>query len=281
MISFHVQQDLCISCGLCVRDCPQSIIELKDDYPVVVNEEKCLRCGHCLAVCPQGAISVLGRHPSGSAALQGNLPSHVQLETLIKGRRSVRHYKDKDVDPGLLKELLDISSHAPTGTKSQKLLLTVLDKREAVHAFREELYARLNELVAKNALPEHRRSNFFSIAARLWQEEGRDLIFRNAPHVLLVSNHVEASCVAQDPFIFMSYFELLAQSRGVGTVWCGLLYWALKEMLPEMLPRLDIPDDYTLGYAMLFGYPAFSYYRTVERDSAPVKMITWEKGSAN
>ena len=47
MISFHVQQDLCISCGLCVRDCPQSIIELKDDYPVVVNEEKCLRCGHC------------------------------------------------------------------------------------------------------------------------------------------------------------------------------------------------------------------------------------------
>lgn len=167
MISFHVQQDLCISCGLCARDCPHAIIELQDDYPVVVNEEKCLRCGHCLAVCPQGAISVLGRHPSSSATLQGNLPSHLHLETLIKGRRSVRHYKDKDIDPGLLKELLDISSHAPTGTNSQKLLLTVMDKRESVRAFREELYARLNELAAQNALPEHRRPSFFRLAVRL------------------------------------------------------------------------------------------------------------------
>ena len=276
MISFHVQQDLCISCGLCARDCPHSIIELQSDYPVVVNEEKCLRCGHCLAVCPQGAISVLGHHPSGSAPLQGNLPSHLHLETLIKGRRSVRHYKDKDIDPGLLKELLDISSHAPTGTNSQKLLLTVLDKRENTRAFREELYARLSKLAAQNALPEHRRPGFFRTAARLWNEEGRDLIFRNAPHILLVSNNMEASCVDQGPFIFLSYFELLAQSRGIGTVWCGLLYWALKDVLPELLPQLGIPEDYRLGYAMLFGYPAFSYYRTVERDPIPVSVVDWK-----
>ena len=136
MISFQVQQDLCISCGLCVRDCPHGIISLEQDYPKVSNEEKCLRCGHCLAVCPQGAISVLGRHPSGSSLLQGSLPTPTRLETLIKGRRSVRHYKDKDVDPGLIKELLDISSHAPTGTNAQKLLLTVLDTRESLQAFR-------------------------------------------------------------------------------------------------------------------------------------------------
>ena len=203
MISFHVQQDLCISCGLCVRDCPHSIISLENDYPVVSNEEKCLRCGHCLAICPQGAISVLGRHPSSSAQLQDNLPSPLRLETLIKGRRSVRHYKDKDIDPSLLKELLDISSHAPTGTNSQKLLLSVLDKRESVQAFREEVYSRLHALAEQNALPEHRRGNFFALAARLWKEEGRDLIFRNAPHFLLVSNATEASCQDQDPIIFL------------------------------------------------------------------------------
>ena len=69
---------------------------------------------------------------------------------------------------------------------------------------------------------------------------------------------------------------LMAQTKGVGTVWCGLLYWALKDILPDFLPRLGIPDNYTLGYAMLFGYPAFSYYRTVERDPAPVNMIGWK-----
>ena len=110
----------------------------------------------------------------------------------------------------------------------------------------------------------------------MWKEEKRDLIFRNAPHFLLVSNSAEASCVAQDPFIFLSYFELMAQTKGVGTVWCGLLYWALKDLMPDLLPRLGIPDNYTLGYAMLFGYPAFSYYRTVERDSAPINMVDWK-----
>ena len=66
------------------------------------------------------------------------------------------------------------------------------------------------------------------------------------------------------------------QTKGVGTVWCGLLYWALKDLMPDLLPRLGIPDNYTLGYAMLFGYPAFSYYRTVERDSAPINMVDWK-----
>ena len=276
MISFTVQQDLCISCGLCARDCPNGIISLKDDYPVVSNEEKCLRCGHCLAVCPQGAISVLGRHPSGSTPLQDTLPNPTRLETLIKGRRSVRHYKEKDVDPSLIKELLDIASHAPTGTNSQKLFITVLNKRKSLQAFRDEVYSRLEALAAQNALPDDRLPGFFKLAARLWKEEERDLIFRNAPHFLLVSNSAEASCIEQDPFIFLSYFELMAQTKGVGTVWCGLLYWALKDILPDLLPRLGIPDNHTLGYAMLFGYPAFSYYRTVERDSAPVNIIDWE-----
>ncbi len=276
MIDFNVQRDLCISCGLCVRDCPQSIISLKNDYPAVSNEEKCLRCGHCLAACPQGAISVLGHHPSGSAALQDNLPTPSRLETLIKGRRSVRHYKDKDLDPSLIKDLLDTASHAPTGTNSQKLLISVLDKREDMHAFKTEVYARLNELLEQKNLPGgERRKSLLTAAPRLWKEEGRDLIFRNAPHCLLVSNANDASCVEQDPLIFLSYFELMAQDMGVGTVWCGLLYWALK-MLPDLLPRLGIPEDHTLGYAMLFGYPAFSYYRTVERDPARVNLVTWK-----
>lgn len=277
MIDFHVQQDLCISCGLCVRDCPQSILSLTGDCPTVSNEEKCLRCGHCLAICPQGAISVLGRHPSGSGPLLDNLPSPSRLETLVKGRRSFRHYKDKDVDPSLLKDILDVSSHAPTGTNSQKLLITLLDKREQTHAFRNEVYARLQDLAERNALPStQRRSGFFAAAARLWKEEGRDLIFRNAPHCILVSNANDASCVREDPFIFLSYFELIAQNSGVGTLWCGLLYWALQDILPDLLGKLGIPENYTLGYTMLFGYPAISYYRTVERSTAQIQVVNWK-----
>ena len=30
----------------------------------------------------------------------------------------------------------------------------------------------------------------------------------------------------------------MAQSAGLGTVWCGLLYWCLRLVLPDLLPRL-------------------------------------------
>ena len=273
MIDFHLQKDLCISCGLCARDCVSGIIHMHEDFPIVEDEIKCLRCGHCLAVCPQGAISVLGRHPSGSASLSGNLPSPLALETRIKGRRSVRNFKERDVDPSLIKELLDISSHAPTGTNSQMLELTLINKREVMNAFRADVYQRLANMTAQATMPDTRMGHFLSIAARLWREEGRDLVFRNAPHCLLVSNHSDASCVPEDPVIFLSYFELMAQAKGVGTCWCGFLYSLFTEILPDLAQKVGIPDSHAFGYAMLFGYPAFNYARTVERATAPINVL--------
>ena len=45
-----------------------------------------------------------------------------------------------------------------------------------------------------------------------------------------------------DCFIALSYFDLFAQSLGVGTLWCGLAKWALCDLLPEMRKRLGIPQ---------------------------------------
>ena len=61
----------------------------------------------------------------------------------------------------------------------------------------------------------------------------------------------------------LAYFELLAQSAGLGTVWLGLLKRAL-EILPELKALLGLPGDHVY-YAMLFGHPAVRYARTVQR----------------
>ena len=61
-------------------------------------------------------------------------------------------------------------------------------------------------------------------------------------------------------------FELLAQSAGLDTVWCGLLKLAL-ESVPELKPLFDLPLDHHY-YAMLFGHPAVRFARTVQRDDA-------------
>ena len=64
--------------------------------------------------------------------------------------------------------------------------------------------------------------------------------------------------------IALSYFELFAQTLGVGTVWDGLAKWAINDLLPEFRTRLGIPDDHVIGYAMAFGKPAVQYARTVQ-----------------
>ena len=75
----------------------------------------------------------------------------------------------------------------------------------------------------------------------------------------------------------MTYFELLAQSIGLGTVWCGLLKLAF-ESVPELKALVDLPRNHHY-YAMLFGPPAIHFARTVQRDNAAtIKHQTILKG---
>lgn len=279
MTNFTVADATCIACGQCVRDCLPGALQMQDERPVMADEARCMRCLHCLAVCPTGAVSMLGHSPEQSTPLKGRWPTPEQVGALIKGRRSVRRYKQENVDPALLRQVLDVTAHAPTGTNSRKLLVTVIDDKAVMDAFRREVYERLDAKKKAGTLPDMHRRDFFELAPLLWREKGRDMIFRNAPHAVLVSCDKQASCVDQDPLIYLSYYELAAQSAGLGTLWCGLLYWALQLMLPELLPRVGIPDTHQLGYAMLFGYPDVHYARTVERGPAEVHRLRWPAGA--
>ncbi|MCM1322647.1 MAG: 4Fe-4S dicluster domain-containing protein [Acetobacter sp.] len=50
--------DICIQCGLCVRECPRSAISKQQgDFPII-NTDICIGCGACQAVCPVSAIKV-------------------------------------------------------------------------------------------------------------------------------------------------------------------------------------------------------------------------------
>jgi polyferredoxin len=49
----QVEQDKCISCGRCTRQCPMAV-----SVPFSANGPDCIRCGECATVCPTGAIHV-------------------------------------------------------------------------------------------------------------------------------------------------------------------------------------------------------------------------------
>jgi len=268
MLDFTVNSSVCTRCGQCAVDCPPRIIAMNGGYPAIAEDKEtlCYRCQHCLAVCPTGAISIFGIRPGDVTPLEGNYPRPKQLETLIEGRRSVRRYREENLDPELIKHLLEVAWHAPTGVNARQVHFTVVDDREKMLVLRSEVMAGLGRLVREGKLPEGFER--FADFARLWEEKGIDTIFRGAPHLLVASVPHSVPTPLPDCLIALSYFELFAQCHGVGTVWCGLGKWALNDLLPEFRARLGIPEDHLFGYAMMFGKPAVGYARTVRHQPA-------------
>lgn len=52
--------DACISCGKCMRNCPQQCISA--GRPYAINQKHCLHCGLCAENCPVNAILPRGEH---------------------------------------------------------------------------------------------------------------------------------------------------------------------------------------------------------------------------
>lgn len=273
MLTFKIDSQRCTRCGDCVADCPARIISMEEGLPTIApdKEASCYRCQHCLAICPVGAVSILGFKPTDSLPLAGGYPDPNKLELLIKGRRSVRRYKPENLEPELLQRLLDVAWYAPTGVNSCDVLLTVVDDREKLARLRDQLYLGLARLLREGGLPEG--MEFFANFVQLWEEKGVDILLRGAPHLLITSAPRQAASPVPDCLIALTYFELFAQSLGVGTLWNGLTKWAITDLLPEMRQSLGIPEDHVVGYAMSFGRPALRFHRTVQRGPARINRV--------
>jgi len=273
MLDFKVNQQTCTKCGRCVADCPAIIISMKEDGPFIApeNEPTCYRCQHCLTICPTGSISIFGLDPEKSLPMTGALPDANQMELLIKGRRAIRQYKPENLETEVLQRLLDVASHAPTGKNDRQLRFTVIDDREKLAKLREEVMKGLGRIVKEKSLPEGRE--FFVDIYQAWEEQGIDILFRGAPHLLIISAPSDIATPVQDCLIAMTTFELFAQTLGVGTVWDGLAKWAISDLMPEFRSRLEIPENHVIGYVMAFGKPAVRYARTAQRGSAKIHRI--------
>jgi nitroreductase/NAD-dependent dihydropyrimidine dehydrogenase PreA subunit len=275
MLNFKVNEDRCITCGQCVADCPAGCIVMeKGEFPVIPDEKKCIGCQHCLAVCPTGAISIMGVDPDDSMDLQYEMPTVHSLETLIKGRRSVRHYKKQPLEAATIKKLLEIAWHAPTGTNAQGVLFTATMTREATEALGKEIYARLGQMIPgldpeKDTLAH----KYMRMAYGAYTEHGADVILRGAPHILIASAPGKIAVPTVDCVIALTHFELMAQTMGVGAVWDGMLTWCLAEFFPDLAERLGVPKAHKIGYCMVFGRPAVKYHRTVQRVPAKMNLV--------
>lgn len=265
MLDLVIDEAKCTRCEQCVRDCPLAVLVMGQGVPAVGEDkaEKCIACQHCLAVCPTGALRIFGLDPADSLPLAGHLPDPSALETLIKGRRSIRRFKPEPVDAETIAQLLRIATHAPTGVNARKVMFTVVEDPQAMEQVKLATMDALRKAVQEERLPKGKE--FYGGILRAW-DKGADILFRKAPHLLLVSAEADAPTPVADGFIALTTFELMAASLGLGTLWDGLATWAMFELDPGLVGRLGVPASHKPVYVMLFGKSAVSYHRTVQRD---------------
>ena len=52
-----VDPNSCTACGICVDECPNSVIDL-EDVAKIARPDDCSECGTCVDACPNGAITM-------------------------------------------------------------------------------------------------------------------------------------------------------------------------------------------------------------------------------
>lgn len=267
-MDIRIDAQKCTRCGECVQECPMYFIRMPEEglpYMPQEMQEQCFACQHCMTVCKFGALSLTGFDPDDAETLDGYEPDPDNVEMLIKSRRSIRRYKQEPVEPETLSRLMEVLSYAPTGKNHQSVLYTLVDDPKVMGAIAERTYEAIRGHRDAETIPEG--LEFFSMAVDCW-DDGKDIIFREAPHMLIASAPKNAPAGNADTHIGLTTFEVMANALGLGTLWCGFAKWAFLHFAPDVYRSFGIPEDHELGYVLMFGKPAVRYPRLVQRDGA-------------
>ncbi len=272
-INFIVDQEKCINCKKCVADCPVLIIDGKTPFPEIKEGKagNCLKCQHCLAVCPQAAISIWGRKPEDSIPTSSPIADTVEMANLMKLRRSVRRFTKEELSKDLIKDLLVKASYAPTAKNENAVQMTVVDSMEQMEKVRDLTYNAIKKVKEEGRLAE-KHANFGNFQG-LWEAKNIDILFRNAPHLLIVSNPKGGTKPIVDATIAVTYFDLLANSMGIATLWNGFNTIVYDEVVPEVAQQLGVPEDHKVVMVLSFGKPAVKYARSIQNEEPNIKIL--------
>jgi nitroreductase/NAD-dependent dihydropyrimidine dehydrogenase PreA subunit len=271
VVLFTVDKPKCNGDGRCIEICPINILRMneKERVPEFIpgGGDICINCGHCFAFCPTAAIKLSTMDIKDSIPLdQSKLPSPGQVELFLKGRRSVRTYKDEPVEKGVIEKLLDTARYAPSGINRQPVKWLVIAGKERVQGLTDNVAKWMEGLLnAKSLLAESMR---FDRLVESWKK-GKDMICRNAPCVIIAYGLKDDPLVPQSCTISAAYLELASFGFGLGACWAGYVQMAVN-MSDDVRKFAGLSARAAAGAAMMVGYPKYRYKRIPARDSAKI-----------
>lgn len=196
----------------------------------------------------------------------------MQLDEVLKARKSARAFKPDPVPLDLVKEILELAKHSPSGTNIQPW---------KVHVVAGEVRRRLEEevLAHRETDPADKGAEFPRTSKRKepyttrmrtlgkemygllgipkgdteanWRQWGRNYQFFDAPVGLIFTIDKDLDCMSfLDIGIFMQSVMLAAKTRGLDTCAQGAWnnFWSVTRRV------LNVPDDEYIVCGMSLGY---------------------------
>ncbi len=284
-------QETCKRCGFCAEVCSAKIIrEVNGRYEYQPYPDwECFKCGLCMAVCPTKSILVEGLDYKDFPALKKQNVDFDSLYRMFVGRRSIRSYKKDRVPRKLIQSIVDAAATAPMGVPPSTVELTVFDKRADIEALIDmvakeyqgllwimktplRLMIRLShskimyDIMIRHALP----------AARLCLKErgrDRDVFTYDAPALILFHGTPHGESIMEDVWIAATYASIGAQSLGLGSCFIGMIP-PVVDRSKKIKERFGIPAKNRVLAAMIFGYPAVKFKRSVPRKLGGVAYVS-------
>lgn len=287
MSKVTINRDLCEKCGTCVLSCPQTVFIQKDkkSVPGLIHEDLCVSCGHCVAICPQEAITHRD-FPQGSikAVNQGILPSLEQIFEMVRTRRSIRAFKDKQVDKELIEQIIDGARFAPSAHNRQSVEYIVVQDKDVLdkllkitadylaktaNTFRNPLIGRLLSLMAPDKVKDvfDYLDDFEMVSDAA--AKGKDIILHN-PSVLLIFHASKRLAFSNvNATLALHNATMVIHALGLGCFYAGYLVPA-GQANKKIRDVLSLPKDHQIYGALAIGYPKFEYKKWIERRPAKI-----------
>lgn len=285
----------CTGCGRCVDVCPKQVLYL-EKKKAKINDNECMLCSHCYAVCESGAVGFAQELESiefetfkYKEKILGS--SNISPETLVnafRSRRSIRKFKNEDIDDDILRDLIEFAVTAPSGSNCQEWEFTIINGREKVWEFAVRIkgfFQRINKLANNKfirylsipfmgkALINYYKDHYDTVELAMKESDiGVDRLFHGAPCVIIVHGPMEGSTPIEDATYASYNICMLAHYMNLGTCLIGFAVEALNRS-SDIKEELDIYEKNRIHAVIALGKPAVKFNRHSLRKKYSIEFI--------
>ena len=164
---------------------------------------------------------------------------------LLKMRRSIRDYEDKEVPLDTVRRIIRESCLAPSSGNGQPWRFIVVNNREMIKRLSDESKRNLVADIERN--PASPSRNYEAVL-----REKSFNVFYNAPSLIFIGGSKTVRSLHVDCALAACYFMFAACERNLGTCWIGLGRFIQN---PELRRLTGMPEDYQIVAPVILGYP--------------------------